>query len=47
MKGFWEKLARIELRCDPIESPGVDRFELRGVDVPLIGGDLQAVEDGW
>ena len=41
------KLTRIELRCDSIESPGMNGFELRGIDAPLIRCDLQSVEDGW
>ena len=40
------KLTRIELRDDPIESPGMNGFELSGIDAPLIHCDLQSVEDG-
>ena len=40
------KLTRIELRDDSIESPGMNDFELRGVDAPLIHCHLQSVEDG-
>ena len=40
-------LSRIELRGLPIESPRMNGFELRGIDTPLIRGDLQPVEDGW
>jgi hypothetical protein len=47
MKGQVGKLARIELRCDPIESFWMNDFELRGVDAPLIRCDLQPIEDGW
>ena len=39
------KLTRIELRCDSIESPGMNGFKLRGIDAPLIRCDLQSVED--
>jgi hypothetical protein len=41
------KLTRIELRDDSIESPGVNSFELRGIDAPLIPCDLQPCEDLW
>ena len=41
------KLAGIELWGDPIESPGVNGFELGGVDVPPIRRDLQPIKDGW
>ena len=44
---FAGKLTRIELRDDSIESPGMNSFELRGIDAPLIHCDLQSVEDGW
>ena len=40
-------LSRIELRGLSIESSRVNGFELRGIDTPLIRGDLQPVEDGW
>jgi len=39
-------LTRIELRCDSIESPGMNGLELRSIDTPLIRRDLQPVEDG-
>ena len=41
------KLAGIELWGDPVESPGVNGFELGGVDAPLIRRYLQPMKDGW
>ena len=38
-------LFRIELRSLPIESYKMNGFELRGIETPLIRGDLQPVED--
>ena len=37
------KLTRIELWDGSIESPGMNGFELRGIDAPLIYCDLQSV----
>ena len=37
------KLARIELRCDSIEAPGMNGFELCAVDEPLFSSDLQSI----
>ena len=41
------KLAGIELRRESIESPGVNGFELGGVDAPLIRRDLQPIKNVW
>ena len=44
---FVRKLTRIELRDDSIESPGMNGFELRGIDAPLFRCNFQAGENGW
>ena len=41
------RLSRIELWSLSIEPSWVNDFELRGIDAPLIEGDLQPVEYGW
>ena len=44
----WSRnLSRVELRRESIESPGVNGFELGGVDAPLIRRDLQPIENVW
>jgi hypothetical protein len=40
MKGQVVKLARIELRYDPIESFWMNDFELRGIETPESNGNL-------
>ena len=35
------------MRGESIESPGMNGFELRSIDTPLIRCDLQPCEDRW
>ena len=35
------------MRGESIESPGMNGFELRGIDAPLIRRDLQPCEYWW
>ena len=39
-------LSRVELRRESIEPPGVNGFELRGIDAPLTRCDLQPIKYG-
>lgn len=39
-------LSRVKLRGDFIEPPGMYRFELGGIDTPLIDCDPQSFENG-
>jgi hypothetical protein len=40
-------LSCVELRREAIKSPGVNGFELRGINAPLARRDLQPIKDGW
>ena len=40
------KVTHIELWDDSIESPGMNGFELRGIDTPLIECNFQSSQDG-
>ena len=44
--GKLANLSSIQLWRRAIESFGMDVFELRGIDAPLIRGDLQPIKNG-